>query len=130
MPWKDSLENLRHLTQNSDVVIAIGTMVVLGVMVVPIPPLLLDMMLSLSIAISVGVLLTAVYAKKPLDFSTFPTVLLITTLFRLSLNVASTRNILLHGASDGTAAAGEIIKALVILLLVVTMRSGLSFSLF
>ena len=101
----------KALTQNSDVVIAIGLMVVLGVMVVPIPPLLLDMMLSLSIAISVGVLLTAVYAKKPLDFSTFPTVLLITTLFRLSLNVASTRNILLHGASDGTAAAGEIIKA-------------------
>jgi flagellar biosynthesis protein FlhA len=102
---------LKALTQNSDVVIAVGLMMVLGVMVVPIPPLLLDMMLSLSIAVSVGVLLTAVYAKKPLDFSTFPTVLLITTLFRLSLNVASTRNILLHGASDGTAAAGEIIKA-------------------
>ena len=69
----------KALTQNSDVVIAIGLMVVLGVMVVPIPPLLLDMMLSLSIAISVGVLLTAVYAKKPLDFSTFPTVLLVQT---------------------------------------------------
>ena len=101
----------KALTQNSDVVIAIGLMMVLGVMVVPIPPLLLDIMLSLSIAVSVGVLLTAVYARKPLDFSTFPTVLLVTTLFRLSLNVASTRNILLHGSSDGTAAAGAIIKA-------------------
>jgi flagellar biosynthesis protein FlhA len=101
----------KALTQNSDVIIALGLMMVLGVMVVPIPPLLLDLMLSLSIAISVAVLLTAVYARKPLDFSTFPTVLLITTLFRLSLNVASTRNILLHGASDGTGAAGAIIKA-------------------
>ena len=53
----------------------------------------------------------AVYARKPLDFSTFPSLLLITTLLRLALNVASTRNILLHGASDGTAAAGEIIKS-------------------
>lgn len=104
-------EKFKALSQNSDVVIAVGLMIVLGVMVVPIPPLLLDMMLSLSIAISVAVLLTAVYSRKPLDFSTFPTVLLVTTLFRLSLNVASTRNILLHGSSDGTAAAGEIIKA-------------------
>ena len=101
----------KSLTQNSDVVIAIGLMIVLGVMVVPIPPLLLDLLLSFSIALSVAVLLTAVYSKKPLDFSTFPTVLLVTTLFRLSLNVASTRNILLHGASDGTGAAGEIIRA-------------------
>ena len=104
-------EKFKALSQNSDVVIAVGLMIVLGVMVVPIPPLILDMMLSLSIAISVAVLLTAVYSRKPLDFSTFPTVLLVTTLFRLSLNVASTRNILLHGASEGTAAAGEIIKA-------------------
>jgi flagellar biosynthesis protein FlhA len=101
----------KSLTQNSDVVIAIGLMIVLGVMVVPIPPLLLDLLLSFSIALSVAVLLTAVYSKKPLDFSTFPTVLLVTTLFRLSLNVASTRNILLNGASDGTGAAGEIIRA-------------------
>ena len=101
----------KSLTQNSDVVIAIGLMIVLGVMVVPIPPLLLDLLLSFSIALSVAVLLTAVYSKKPLDFSTFPTVLLVTTLFRLSLNVASTRNILLHGATDGTGAAGEIIRA-------------------
>ncbi len=105
------LLKFKSLTQNSDVVIAIGLMIVLGVMVVPIPPLLLDMFLSLSIAISVAVLLTAVYSKKPLDFSTFPTVLLVTTLFRLSLNVASTRNILLNGSNEGTGAAGEIIKA-------------------
>ena len=104
-------DKFKALSKNSDVVIALGLMMVLGVMIVPIPPLLLDMMLAFSIAISIAVLLTAVYSRKPLDFSTFPTVLLVTTLFRLSLNVASTRNILLHGASEGTAAAGEIIKA-------------------
>src|SRR5690606_19403518 len=70
-----------------------------------------DLFLAFSIAVSVGILLMAVYARKPLDFSTFPSVLLITTLLRLSLNVASTRNILLNGPSDGTAAAGEIIKS-------------------
>jgi flagellar biosynthesis protein FlhA len=102
---------LKVLTQNSDVAIAIGLMIVLGVMVVPIPPFLLDLFLALSIAISIAILLVSVYSRKPLDFSTFPTVLLITTLLRLSLNVASTRNILLHGASEGTAAAGEIIKS-------------------
>ena len=104
-------ERFKFLTQNSDLAVAIGVIIVLGVMVVPIPPMLLDMFLSLSIAISIGILLISVYTKKPLDFSTFPTVLLITTLLRLSLNVASTRNILLHGPSDGTAAAGSIIKA-------------------
>ena len=107
----DFFEKVKALSKNSDVVLAVGLMMVLGVMVVPIPPLLLDLMLAFSIASSIAVLLTAVYSKKPLDFSTFPTVLLVTTLFRLSLNVASTRNILLNGASEGTAAAGEIIKA-------------------
>jgi flagellar biosynthesis protein FlhA len=68
-------------------------------MVVPLPPVILDLFLALSIAISIAILLMSVYAKKPLDFSTFPTILLITTLLRLSLNVASTRNILLNGAS-------------------------------
>lgn len=105
------LDRLKFLTQNSDLVIAIGLIIVLGVMVVPVPPLVLDLFLALSIGISVGILLLSVYARKPLDFSTFPSILLITTLLRLSLNVASTRNILLRGANEGTAAAGEIIRS-------------------
>lgn len=105
------LSKIKILSKNSDLAIAIGLMIVIGVMVVPIPPLLLDMLLVLSLALSVGILLVAVYSKKPLDFSTFPSILLITTLLRLSLNVASTRNILLNGASDQTAAAGEIIRS-------------------
>lgn len=105
------LGKLKVFSQNSDLAIAVGLMIVLGVMVVPVPPILLDMFLALSIAISIGILLISVYSKKPLDFSTFPTVLLITTLLRLSLNVASTRNILLKGATEGTAAAGHIIQS-------------------
>jgi flagellar biosynthesis protein FlhA len=105
------LQRLKVFSQNSDLAIAIGLMTVLGVMVVPLPPIMLDIFLAFSIAVSVGILLISVYSKKPLDFSTFPTVLLITTLLRLSLNVASTRNILLKGPSEGTAAAGEIIRS-------------------
>lgn len=105
------LGKLSFLTKNSDLAIAIGLIMVLGVMIVPVPPVILDIFLAFSIAVSVAVLLIALYSKKPLDFSTFPAILLITTLLRLSLNVASTRNILLHGATDGTAAAGHIIEA-------------------
>jgi flagellar biosynthesis protein FlhA len=102
---------LKIFSQNSELAVALGLIIILGVMVVPLPPIILDLFLAFSIAISIGILLMSVYARKPLDFSTFPSVLLITTLLRLSLNVASTRNILLHGASDGTKAAGHIIEA-------------------
>ena len=105
------LGKLKEFSRNSDVVVAVGVICILSVMVIPIPPFLLDLLLSLSIASAVAVLLTALNAKKPLDFSTFPTVLLITTLFRLALNIASTRNILLHGANDGTSEAGAVIQA-------------------
>ena len=108
----DSLFNrLKMFSQNSDLAVAVGILIIMFVMVVPVPPIILDAFLALSLALSVIILLMSVYAKKPLDFSTFPSVLLITTLLRLSLNVASTRNILLDGADKGTAAAGEIIEA-------------------
>lgn len=102
---------IKLLTQNSDLAVAIGLMLVLSVMIIPIPPLLLDFLLAITLSVSVIILLVSVYTKKPLDFSTFPAILLIMTLFRLSLNVASTRNILLRGGSEGTAAAGEIIES-------------------
>ena len=82
----------------------------LSMITLPMPPVLLDMLFSFNIALSMVVLLVAIYAKKPLDFGSFPTVLLLTTMLRLSLNVASTRVILLHG-QDGTAAAGKVIEA-------------------
>jgi flagellar biosynthesis protein FlhA len=105
------LEKLKIFSQNSELAVALGLIIILGVMVVPLPPVVLDLFLAFSIAISIAILLMSVYAKKPLDFSTFPTILLITTLLRLSLNVASTRNILLNGATEGTKAAGHIIEA-------------------
>src|SRR5689334_14859377 len=98
----DSLMN--RLTKNSDLFLAVGLVMILGVMVIPMPPFMLDILLSIGVAVSVVLLLTSVYAARALDFSIFPSLLLITTLFRLSLNVATTRVILLHGAENGTAA--------------------------
>ncbi|MEX0821408.1 MAG: flagellar biosynthesis protein FlhA [Rhodothermales bacterium] len=86
---------------NTEMMVATGIVLVLMVMVVPLPTFMLDMLLATNIAISLGVLLTAFYAQRPLEFAVFPGLLLITTLFRLSLNVASTRLIL----SEGNAGA-------------------------
>jgi flagellar biosynthesis protein FlhA len=83
---------------------------VLAMMVLPLPAFVLDVFFTFNIAISMMVLLVAMYTRKPLDFSVFPTVLLITTLLRLSLNVASTRAVLLHGHT-GPDAAGKVIEA-------------------
>jgi flagellar biosynthesis protein FlhA len=79
-------------------------------MLIPIPPFFVDLLLAVSIAISVALLLTSIYLEKPLDLSVFPTILLFSTLLRLALNVASTRLILLDGA-EGPAAAGDVIRA-------------------
>src|SRR3569623_643014 len=82
----------------------------LAMMVLPLPPLLLDVLFTFNISLSLVVLLSGVYSKKPLDFSSFPTVLLVATLLRLALNVASTRVVLLEGHT-GTHAAGHVIQA-------------------
>jgi flagellar biosynthesis protein FlhA len=102
---------LDKLSKNSDLALALGLVAILAVMVIPMPPFLLDILLSMGIAMSMVLLLTAVYANRALDFSIFPSLLLITTLFRLSLNVATTRVILLNGAERGTAAAGDVIQS-------------------
>src|SRR3954469_12946504 len=83
---------------------------ILGMMVLPLPPFLLDLLFTFNIALALVVLLASMYTVRPLDFSIFPTVLLITTLLRLSLNVASTRVVLLHGHT-GADAAGKVIEA-------------------
>ncbi len=100
-----------QISRSPDLAVAIGLVGILIVMVLPLPTILLDILLSLSIALSVMLLLSAVYTQKALDFSVFPSLLLITTLFRLSLNVATTRLILLDGADKGTDAAGGVIKS-------------------
>ena len=85
-------------------------LVMLAMMMLPIPPFLLDVFFTFNIALSIVVLLVCVYAMRPLDFSVFPTILLVATLLRLALNVASTRVVMLHG-QDGHAAAGKVIQA-------------------
>ncbi|PBQ17657.1 flagellar biosynthesis protein FlhA [Pseudomonas congelans] len=85
-------------------------LVMMAMMMLPMPPFLLDVFFTFNIALSIVVLLVCVYALRPLDFSVFPTILLVATLLRLALNVASTRVVMLHG-QDGHAAAGKVIQA-------------------
>ncbi|MDN7139121.1 flagellar biosynthesis protein FlhA [Pseudomonas sp. JQ170] len=85
-------------------------LVMLAMMMLPIPPFLLDVFFTFNIALSIVVLLVCVYALRPLDFAAFPTILLVATLLRLALNVASTRVVMLHG-HEGHAAAGKVIQA-------------------
>nr|WP_291883205.1 flagellar biosynthesis protein FlhA [Maricaulis sp.] len=93
-----------------DVALAVGILAILVMLLLPMPRMLLDFSLAISISVSVLVLMTALFIKKPLEFSAFPAVLLITTLLRLGLNIASTRLILSRG-HEGTNAAGEVIEA-------------------
>ena len=102
---------LKSLVQRpQECLVGLGVVAVLAVMVMPIPPFLLDLFLSFSITFALIILLVSVFMRGPLDFSVFPSLLLIVTLIRLSLNVASTRIILLHG-SEGTSAAGQVIES-------------------
>ncbi len=101
---------LALLSERSDITFAVGIMAILIVLFLPLPTWLLDFALALSITSSVMVLMTALFISRPLDFSAFPTVLLITTMLRLALNVASTRLILTNGHQGGDA-AGKVIEA-------------------
>jgi len=97
-------------SKNTDLLIAFGLLAIMAVMIVPMPPILLDVALTFSLALSILILLISVYVTKALDFSVFPSLLLITTLFRLALNVATTRVILSKG-HEGANAAGAVIHA-------------------
>ncbi len=101
-------------TYMTDIIRGIGMplllLAVLAMMMVPLPPLALDVLFTFNIALSVAILLTTVYVGRPLDFAVFPTILLVVTLLRLALNIASTRVVLLNGHT-GTSAAGKVIEA-------------------
>ena len=99
----------KRLATQTDTLLAVGVLGVLLIMVVPLPTVLMDMLLAINISVGVVILLTSLYVLKPLDFSVFPSLLLLTTLFRLALNVATTRLILLNG-QDGSSAAGYVIE--------------------
>jgi flagellar biosynthesis protein FlhA len=99
-----------QLRAKGDVVVAISVVFVILIMIIPLNPFLADIFLAISISLSLMVLFIGMYIRRPIDFSVFPSVLLIATLFRLSLNIAATRLILLHG-DEGSQAAGRLIKA-------------------
>ncbi len=109
------MRNIKNMPSFSDLMrqglgVPIMLMVMLGMLILPIPALALDALFTFNISLSIIVLLAAVYAKRPLDFAVFPTVILLATLLRLGLNVASTRVVLLDGHT-GTDAAGKVIEA-------------------
>jgi flagellar biosynthesis protein FlhA len=93
-----------------ELVVPLAMVAVVVIMVIPLPPFLIDLLLALSVSLALTILMVGMYTRQPLEFSTFPSVLLLVTLFRLALNVASTRLILLHG-HEGPGAAGHVIQA-------------------
>ena len=102
---------LKLLTERpQEILVAVGIVTVIGVMVMPIPTVVLDLLLSFSLTFSLIVLMVAVFMISPLEFSVFPSLLLIITLLRLSMNIASTRIILLNG-DQGASAAGQVIQS-------------------
>jgi flagellar biosynthesis protein FlhA len=105
-----SLKDIGNMLRRGDIALAIGILTILVVLILPLPALLLDILLAVSIILSILILMTSLFIQAPLEFSSFPTVLLISTMLRLSLNLASTRLILSHG-HEGSAAAGHVIEA-------------------
>jgi len=105
-----SPRGLLNVLKRGELGLAIGMMAIMVVLILPLPTWLLDFTLALSLSFSILIMMTAIFIRKPLEFSSFPTILLITTMLRLALNLASTRLILSHG-NEGTAASGYIIQA-------------------
>ncbi len=118
-----------RLLGQTDVMLAAGIILIVGMMIIPLPPALLDLLLTVNIAASVIILLVAVYTSEPLKFSVFPSLLLITTLFRLALNVSTSRLILLNGDAGEVVASfgdfvvgGNLIVGLVVFLILVVIQ--------
>jgi flagellar biosynthesis protein FlhA len=100
-----NLGALTSLLKNNDIIMAIGMVIIVAMMIIPLPPMMLDILLTLNISLSVIILLVCLFIKEPLEYSSFPIILLVATIFRLGLNVSSTRLILLNGS------AGEVINS-------------------
>lgn len=110
IPLAGLAAKLKLHAPGTDIWLALGVVMLLSVLVLPLPTMILDLGLALSITASVLVLMVALFLQRPLDFTSFPTLLLLTTLLRLSLNVATTRLILSHG-NEGPSAAGHVVQA-------------------
>jgi flagellar biosynthesis protein FlhA len=105
-----TFDEIKAILKRGDLTLAFGVLTILVVLILPLPAMVLDLFLAVSITLSVLILMTSLFIQAPLEFSAFPTVLLISTMLRLSLNMASTRLILSHG-HEGSAAAGHVIQA-------------------
>src|ERR1700744_2698111 len=105
-----STDALGGFFKRGEVWMGIALLIILTMLVLPIPPFIVDIGLAVSITFSVVILMTVLFISKPLEFSSFPTVLLIATLIRLSLNLGTTRLVLTHG-NDGTDAAGHVVQS-------------------
>jgi flagellar biosynthesis protein FlhA len=105
-----SLSEIGTILKRGDLALAFGILTILVVLILPLPSIVLDLFLAISITLSILILMTSLFIQAPLEFSSFPTILLISTMLRLSLNLASTRLILSKG-HEGTAAAGHVIEA-------------------
>ncbi len=119
----------RLLIQRSEVMLSFGLLGVLVVLLIPLPPMLLDMLLASNLAVTILLLLTTINVTQPLDISVFPSLLLLMTLYRLSLNVATTRLILLHGDAGrivstfgGFVVGGNLVVGLVIFLILIVIQ--------
>ena len=117
------------ILRQSDMVVAVMSVVIIAMMIIPLPPLLLDLLLILDMALALMILLVSLYTTEPLEFASFPTLLLLATLFRLALNISSTRLILLHGHAGAVIAAfgdfvvgGNYVVGVVIFLLLVVIQ--------
>jgi flagellar biosynthesis protein FlhA len=107
---RGAFDAVRDYLKNGEIALAFGILAILVVLLLPLPSWLLDLALSFSITFSILILMTSIFIRKPIEFSSFPTVLLISTMLRVALNLASTRLILAHG-KEGTDAAGYVIQA-------------------
>src|SRR6201993_1584105 len=105
-----SLSEISGFIRRPDIALALGVMIILVVLILPLPSFVLDLFLAISITFAILILMTSLFIQAPLEFSSFPTILLISTMLRLSLSLASTRLILSHG-HEGTDAAGHVIEA-------------------
>jgi flagellar biosynthesis protein FlhA len=123
------MTNWAKLLGQSDVLLAVGIISIVGMLIIPLPAALLDVLLTINLAVSVTILLVAVYTSDPMKFSVFPSLLLITTLYRLALNVSTSRLILLHGSAGSVVHSfgdfvigGNLVVGLVVFLILVVIQ--------
>ncbi|MGH2910561.1 MAG: FHIPEP family type III secretion protein, partial [Solirubrobacteraceae bacterium] len=124
------MENvLRRILAHTDMLAAVGVVVVICMLVIPLPPMLLDVLITLNISVALAIVVATMYLKSALEFSSFPSVLLLMTMFRLAINVSVTRQVLLHGDAGSVVrdfgqfvVGGNVVIGLVIFMILVVIQ--------